>query len=62
MISDTLAIARARSRSMPGMSAHDITNLLIAPWRANDNERPLELNVAGTLVAIACRRRKRRTW
>jgi len=52
MISDTLAIAAGAFAINAGMSAHDITNLLMRRGGQTTMNVRLELNVAGTLVAI----------
>jgi len=60
---DTLAIAAGAFAINAGMGARDITNLLMRRGGQTTMNVRLELNVAGTLVAIGrARRRKRRTW
>jgi len=52
MISDTLAIAAGAFAINAGMGARDITNLLMRRGGQTTMNVRLELNVAGTLVAI----------
>src|SRR6266550_3070181 len=52
MISDTLAIAAGAFAINAGMGAHDITNLVLRGGGQTTVNVRLELNVAGTLVAI----------
>lgn len=52
MISDTLAIAAGAFAINAGMGAHDITNLVLRGGGQTVVNVRLELNVAGTLVAM----------